>query len=164
MDKKIETIIEILKKRHWTIGIMESCTGGAIADSITNIPGVSEIFKCGKVTYSDEAKIEAGVDSKVVDRYGVFSMEVAKEMAKKINGEIGVGVTGNLPGEVFVAVRIKNKIINEKVSFANDPTLKATESQRATEYLNMKEKIADRKRMKREVVKKVWKMVEKVLQ
>jgi len=140
---KIETIIEILKKRQWTIGVMESCTGGAIADCLTNIPGVSEVFKCGKVTYSEKAKIEAGVDSKVIDRYSVFSMEVAKEMAKKIEGDIGVGVTGNLPGEVFLVIRIENKFLTEKLSLKDE----------------LKDKVEDRKRMKREVVEKVWEMI-----
>lgn len=143
MEKQIEKIIETLKKRHWTIGIMESCTGGAIADSITNIPGVSEVFKSSKVTYSDEAKIEAGVDRKVVDRYSVFSLEVAIEMAKKIEGDIGVGVTGNLPGKVFIAVKIGNKILAEKLVFKDE----------------LKDKVEDRKRMKREAVEKVWEMM-----
>jgi len=147
MEKKIETIIEILKKRNLTIGIMESCTGGAIIDSLTNIPGVSEVFKSGKVTYSDDAKIEAGVDRKVVDRYGVFFMEVAKEMAKKIEGQIGIGVTGNLPGEVFVAIKIENKILTEKLILKDE----------------LKDKVEDRKRMKREVVEKVWGMIFTIL-
>ncbi|MPN45368.1 hypothetical protein SDC9_192935 [bioreactor metagenome] len=124
---------------------MESCTGGAIIDSITNVPGVSAIFSGGKVTYSEKSKIEAGVDSKVIDRYSVFSEEVALEMARKTDGEIGIGVTGNLPGEVFVAVRIKNNFLTEKL------TLKE----------KLKNKVADRKRMKREVVEVVWKIINK---
>lgn len=143
MERQIEKVIKILKKRQWTIGIMESCTGGAIADSITNIPGVSEVFNSGKVTYSEKSKIEAGVDSKVVDRYSVISIEVAKEMAKKIEGNIGVGVTGNLPGKVFIAVKIGNKILVEKLVFKDE----------------LKDKVEDRKRMKREVVKVVWEIV-----
>ena len=142
-NKTLNEIIEILKKRKWTIGIMESCTGGAIADSITNIPGVSAIFGSGKVTYSEKAKIEAGVDSKVIDRYSVFSEEVALEMAKKIEGDIGIGVTGNLPGEVFVAVRVKNKFLTKKLILKE----------------KLKNKIADRKRMKREVVARVWEII-----
>jgi PncC family amidohydrolase len=136
-------IIKRLVKDKITIGVMESCTGGAIANSITNIPGVSAIFGSGKVTYSEKAKIEAGVDSKVVDRYGVFSMEVAKEMAEKIEGSIGIGVTGNLPGEVFVVIRIKNRFLTEKLILKE----------------KLKNKIADRKRMKREVVDKVFNMI-----
>jgi len=145
--KLAERVINILRKRSWYIGVMESCTGGAIIDSITNIPGASDVFKLGKVTYSDEAKIEAGVDKKTIEQYNVYSIEVAEEMARKIEGEIGVGVTGNLPGEVFVAVRVENKILSEKlVSFA-----KATDDLKA------------RKEMKREVVERVWEIIEKVL-
>lgn len=150
----LNKIIKRLIKDKITIGVMESCTGGAIANSITNIPGVSAIFIGGKVTYSEKAKIEAGVDSKVIDRYSVFSQEVALEMAKKIEGDpphrrasIGIGVTGNLPGEVFVAMRIKNKFLTEKLILKE----------------KLKDKVADRKRMKREVVKKVWEMIFTIL-
>lgn len=139
----LSKIIKRLIKDKITIGVMESCTGGAIANSITDIPGVSAIFSGGKVTYSEKAKIEAGVDSKVIDRYSVFSEEVALEMAKKIEGDIGIGVTGNLPGEVFVAMRIKDKFLTEKLILKE----------------KIKNKVADRKRMKREVVKKVWMLV-----
>lgn len=145
MDKN--RIIKRLIKDKITIGVMESCTGGAISDCITNIPGVSAIFGAGKVTYSEKAKIEAGVDSKVLDRYSVFSEEVALEMARKIEGSIGIGVTGNLPGEIFVAIRIKNKFLTEKLILKE----------------KLKNKIADRKRMKREVVEMVWEMITKVL-
>lgn len=117
LDKKIKKILEILKKRNWTIGIMESCTGGAIANCITNIPGASDVFECGLVTYSIKAKIEAGVEEKTIKKFGVYSIETAEEMARKIEGEIGVGVTGNMndPAEVFVAVRIENKV--ESIKF-----------------------------------------------
>jgi PncC family amidohydrolase len=117
VDQKIKKILEMLRKRNWTMGIMESCTGGAIANCITNIPGASDVFKCGLVTYSDESKIKAGVDEKIIKKYGVFSIEVAEEMVKKIEGEVGVGVTGNMndPAEVFVAVRIGEKILSEKI-------------------------------------------------
>jgi len=142
-EEQLKIILKILKGEKWTIGVMESCTGGAIANSLTNIPGASEVFLGGKVTYSDEAKVEAGVDRKVIDRYSVFSIEVAEEMAKKIKGNLGIGVTGNLPGEVFVALRIKDKIVSEKVKVESD----------------LKDKIKARIEMKREVVEMIWKMV-----
>ena len=154
LDQKIKKILETLKKRHWCIGIMESCTGGAMANCITNIPGASDVFGIGKVTYSIKAKIEAGVSEEIIKKFGVYSVEVAEEMARKINGDIGVGVTGNMndPAEVFVAVRIgsakQNKIVSEKVSFAW-----------ASEYLDMKAKIEDRKAKKMKVVEKVVKMI-----
>lgn len=40
----MEEVIKILRERHWTIGVMESCTGGATANCITNIPGASDVF------------------------------------------------------------------------------------------------------------------------
>lgn len=110
IEDKLKVVLKNLKKRHWYIGIMESCTGGAVANLITNIPGVSDVFKSGLVTYSDEAKIKAGVDQKIIKTYGVYSIEVAEEMARKIEGEVGIGVTGNLPGKVYVAVRVEDKI------------------------------------------------------
>lgn len=99
------------------MGIMESCTGGAMANCITNIPGASDVFEIGKVTYSIKAKIEAGVDEEIIRKYGVYSKETAEEMAKKIDGNIGVGITGNMndPAEVFVAVRIGDKVESKKL-------------------------------------------------
>jgi PncC family amidohydrolase len=147
-EKLMEEILETLRKRHWCIGVMESCTGGAIANLITNIPGASDVFKYGKVTYSDEAKIEAGVDRKVIDRYSVFSMEVAEEMVRKIEGNIGIGITGNLPGEVFVVVRIENKILQSRMVFKSE----------------LENKIKARIEMKREVVERVVEMIMKGLE
>jgi len=70
IEKKMEEVIKILRERGWTIGVMESCTGGAITNCITNIPGASDVFKCGWVAYSDEAKIKAGVDEEIIKRWG----------------------------------------------------------------------------------------------
>ncbi len=152
IENKLKVILEILKKRKWTIGVMESCTGGAVANWITNIPGVSDVFKEGKVTYSNEAKIRAGVSENIIKKFGVYSIETAEEMAKKIEGEVGVGVTGNLnfPGEVFVAVRIENDITSEKLNI--EKTMKRSPSLwlRPTEA---------RKEMKRRVVERVVEMI-----
>ena len=122
LDNKIKKILEILRGRGWCIGVMESCTGGAIANCLTNIPGASDVFKCGLVTYCDGAKVKAGVDEEIISKYGVYSKQTAEEMARKIEGEVGVGVTGsfNLPREVFVAVRVKEKIVSEKFLVESD--------------------------------------------
>ena len=129
LDQKIKNILETLKKRHWCIGIMESCTGGAMANAITNIPGASDIFGIGKVTYSIKAKIEAGVDEEIIKKFGVYSVETAEEMARKIEGEVGVGITGNMndPVEVFVAVRIDKRVesIKLKVESKNKNKIEA---------------------------------------
>ena len=79
---------------------MESCTGGGIANAITNIEGASEVFKFTAVTYSNEYKIKMGVDKNIIDEYSVYSMETANEMSKNIskftNSNYGVGITGKL--------------------------------------------------------------------
>lgn len=151
IEQEMKKILEMLRERGWYIGVMESCTGGAVANLITNIPGSSDVFKEGKVTYSNEAKIKAGVDKKIIEKFGVYSTEVAEEMVGAMKASVGIGVTGQLPGEVFVAIKVKNKIVSEKiVSFA-----KATE--------DLKSKIKARKEMKREVVKRVLKNIIKVL-
>ncbi len=117
MNEKLKKILEILRKRNWTMGVMESCTGGAIANCITNIPGSSDVFDVGKVTYSVKSKIKAGVDEEIIKKFGVYSIETVKEMARKIEGEVGIGVTGNMnnPAEVFVAVRVEKKIWSGKI-------------------------------------------------
>lgn len=96
----MDSIINKLLKLNKTISTMESCTGGSLANAITNIPRSSEVFKFGAVTYSNEFKIKFNVDSNIIDRYSVYSMEVAKEMSKNISlytkSNFGVGITGKL--------------------------------------------------------------------
>lgn len=96
----MKDIIELLINRKETISTMESCTGGGLASEITNIPGSSEVFNFGAVTYSNEYKIKLGVDPKVIDKYSVYIMEVAEEMSKNIavftSSNYGVGITGKL--------------------------------------------------------------------
>ncbi len=96
----MEELIKILTEKNKTISTMESCTGGFIANEITNAPGASNVFKFGAVTYSNEYKIKLGVDKDIIDRYTVYSTETAKEMSKKIsdytNSNLGIGVTGKL--------------------------------------------------------------------
>lgn len=117
-------IIKELTKRHLTIATMESCSGGGVSNAITNIEGASEVLKYSAVTYSNEYKIKMGVDPKVIDKYSVYSIETAHEMALNIskfaNADIGVGITGKLnradeynnfgkDNEVFVSIYFNNK-------------------------------------------------------
>lgn len=99
----MENIIEILNKNNKTISTMESCTGGALVNAITNIPGASLVLKFSAVTYSNEFKIKMGVDEDIINKYTVYSMETAIEMAKKIsnytNSNYGVGITGKINRE-----------------------------------------------------------------
>lgn len=96
MQKVVEKLIDLNK----TIATMESCTGGGVADAITNISGASDVLKFSAVTYSNEYKIKMGVSAETIDRYSVYSIEVAMEMAKAIsnftNSDYGIGITGKL--------------------------------------------------------------------
>ena len=80
MRYKMKEIVELLKEKNKTISTMESCTGGFIASSITDVEGSSEILKFSAVTYSNEYKIKMGVKKETIDEYSVYSIEVAKEM------------------------------------------------------------------------------------
>ena len=96
----MKRVIEKLKQKNKTISTMESCTGGGVANVITNIEGASEVLKFSAVTYSNEYKIKMGVSSEVIDKYSVYSIETAMEMSKNIsefaNSNYGVGITGKL--------------------------------------------------------------------
>ena len=93
-------IVNDLIKNNKTISTMESCTGGLLAATITCVNNSSEVFHFVAVTYSNEYKIKMGVDKKIIDKYTVYSIETAKEMAKAIsmytNSNYGVGVTGQI--------------------------------------------------------------------
>lgn len=97
---KLEEIVKILTKQNKTVSTMESCTGGCLANAITNIPGASEILKFSAVTYSNEFKMKMGVPKEIIDTYSVYSIETAIEMSKKIseftNSNYGIGITGKL--------------------------------------------------------------------
>lgn len=96
----MQNLVEKLIENKKTISTMESCTGGGVANAITNIEGASEILKFSAVTYSNEYKIKMGVSSDVISEYSVYSMETAHEMSKNISefagSDYGVGITGKL--------------------------------------------------------------------
>lgn len=130
----MERVINILRSKNYTISTMESCTGGCIAHEITNVEGASDVFKFGAVTYSNEFKIKMGVSQNNIDKHTVYSIDVARDMAKSIsnytNSTFGVGVTGKLNREDknnlfgsndLIYVSIYNKLDNTHSDF----TLKA---------------------------------------
>ena len=96
----MKQIVDKLKETNKTISTMESCTGGGVANSITNIEGASEVLKFSAVTYSNEYKIKMGVSSNTIDKYSVYSIQTAREMSKNIslfsNSNYGIGITGKL--------------------------------------------------------------------
>ena len=96
----MEELVNLLIEKKKTISTMESCTGGGIANAITNIPNASKVLKFSAVTYSNEFKIKMGVEEELINKYTVYSTEVARSMAKTISeytgSNYGIGVTGQL--------------------------------------------------------------------
>lgn len=96
----VEGVIgRLLRERGWGLSVAESCTGGLIAHRITNVPGSSDYFESGVVSYSNEAKMELlHVPEETLKTHGAVSSQTAIAMAEGIrklrNTEIGVGVTG----------------------------------------------------------------------
>lgn len=91
MNIRIEKAIgEILREKGWTLSIAESCTGGLVCDHITDVPGSSEYFMGGMVTYSNSSKMKyLGVSQKQIEQYGVVSPQVAKSMALGVRRAFG---------------------------------------------------------------------------
>jgi nicotinamide-nucleotide amidase len=88
----------LLKEQGLTLATMESCTGGLLAATITDVAGSSAYFRGGFVSYTAEMKIALGVDAGLVARHGVVSTEVAQDMARacrqRLGADFGVGITG----------------------------------------------------------------------
>lgn len=118
-------VVDLLKKKGFHISAAESCTAGAFAAAIADVPGASSVLDRSFVTYSESAKQElVGVSLKTISEYGVVSREVAEEMAlgaaKTADAEVGVGITGyagpgggtkETPvGTVCVGISIKDKV------------------------------------------------------
>lgn len=94
-----EAVVELLKEKHFTVTTAESCTGGKLSGRIINVPGASEVFREGYITYCDEAKHRIlGVSRETLETYSAVSPEAAKEMAegaaKAAGADAAVSVTG----------------------------------------------------------------------
>ena len=100
MEDISKKIVNKLKEKNQTISFMESCTGGFLTNSITNVSGSSDVLKVSLVTYSNEYKIKFGVPKDVIDKYTVYSSNTASNMAKCVSdfakSSYGIGITGEL--------------------------------------------------------------------
>lgn len=94
------TVGNLLMNLGWTVATMESCTGGRIADLLTDTPGASNYFAGSLVAYTRAAKIGWGVDPTVLDEFGAISEECAIAMARaaraRTGANVGVATTGVL--------------------------------------------------------------------
>ncbi len=94
-----KAVVDLLLDNKLTVSTVESCTGGMIAARLINVPGVSEVFKSGHITYSNKAKRKVlGIKKSVIDKNGAVSESVAKEMAKGASSitkaDVTLAVTG----------------------------------------------------------------------
>ena len=98
-EKMEEVVGRSLAISGFTLAVAESCTGGLIAERLTNVPGSSKYFVEGLVTYSNESKQRLlGVDKKLIREFGAVSQQVARDMARGVRHraktDFGLAVTG----------------------------------------------------------------------
>ncbi len=102
-DTLAEGVGNMLRERGLTLALMESATGGAIADALTNNEHTTDYFKGSLVTYATETKVAMGVPAEVIETYGVISRETAEAMAsavrERLGADLGLGLTGIAGGE-----------------------------------------------------------------
>ncbi|MGN0544852.1 MAG: competence/damage-inducible protein A [Acutalibacteraceae bacterium] len=134
MESIEQRVVELLRKKGKKIACAESCTAGYIPKRITDIPGASEVFECGIVSYSNEIKMKLlGVSADTLEKYGAVSEQTAREMAvgaKRISGaDIAVASTGlagpggadGLPGGLsFVAVTDGSRVFAERIETGHE--------------------------------------------
>ncbi len=96
----VETkVVKALQEKQLTLTTAESCTGGMIAQRITDVSGASQVFECGIVSYSNRIKAEIlGVRPETLEQFGAVSEETAREMAegarRRAGADLAVSVTG----------------------------------------------------------------------
>lgn len=94
-----EGVGKLLRSKGLTVSVAESCTGGRLGDMLTDVPGSSDYFLGGIISYSNDAKVSLlGVNSRTLKAKGAVSEEVAVQMAvgarTKFGADIGIGITG----------------------------------------------------------------------
>jgi nicotinamide-nucleotide amidase len=148
------SLIRLLIERKQTLALAESCTGGFIANRITNVPGASEVFLGGVVAYSNEAKQKfTGVRAETLKQHGAVSEAVAREMAegarKKFGADFTIAVTGiagpsggtrDKPvGTVFIALAGEfETMVERKLNFFEREKFKEVTGRQALEMLRLK--------------------------
>lgn len=128
-----ERVVKLLQEKKWKISTAESCTGGAVAAMLVNVPGASDVFDEGFITYSNKAKHKyLGVKKSTLKEHGAVSKKTAKEMCgglcKATGAQVGVGITGiagpggGTPekpvGLVYIGVCVNGEITVKKCLFS----------------------------------------------
>lgn len=94
-----EEVGRLLRSKGLTVSVAESCTGGRLGDMLTDVPGSSDYFLGGVISYSNDAKVNLlGVDPETLKVKGAVSEEVAIQMAAgartELGADVGIGITG----------------------------------------------------------------------
>ncbi len=129
-----ERIAHVLQEQNQSLSLAESCTGGAIAQEITAVPGASAYFKGGVVPYETYQKVSVlGIDKALIEKYTVVSAQVAEAMATQCAALFGsdyalatTGIAGPTKGDaveevgtVYIAIASPEGVFSEKFSFGN---------------------------------------------
>jgi nicotinamide-nucleotide amidase len=146
-----KVIVELLAKHNQTLAIAESCTGGLLANRITNVPGASEVFLAGYVCYANQAKIDMlNVDPQLIEKHGAVSEQVARVLAEHVRAcarsDYGLATTGvagpgggspeKPVGTVYIALSASGETIAKRFFFPTDrETFKQIATQAALELL-----------------------------
>ncbi len=127
-----KSVVDLLIANDLTVGTVESCTGGMVASKLINVPGVSDAFKSGIVTYSNKAKRKfVGVKKSTLEKYGAVSSQTATEMAKGLSAvnkaDVVIATTGiagpdggteDKPvGLVYIACQVCGKVTVKECHF-----------------------------------------------
>lgn len=128
-------LIEELNARKWHIALAESCTGGLLAATLTEVPGASQVFELGVVSYSETIKKQTlGVREATLAHHTVYSAETAMEMARGVlrlaDANLALAVTGlagpgggtvaKPVGLVYVAAASEDRLAAREFHFSGD--------------------------------------------
>lgn len=132
-----KAVVDLLLANDLTVTCAESCTGGMLSSRLINVPGISEVYKSGYITYSNKAKRNLlGVKKSTLQKYGAVSSQTAKEMAKGAatisKADVGVAITGiagpdggtkeKPVGLVYIACNVKGNITVQEYGFKGNRT------------------------------------------
>ncbi len=148
-DDSLESSIgQLLAERNLSLAVMESCSGGALSDVITNVPGSSRYFRGGVVSYATEVKEQMGVDPAIIEEHGVISAETAAAMARaireRLGADIGIGITGvagpepqdGAPvGQVYIGLDGGDRVPPQSLSFLFAQSREAIKRRAVTQAL-----------------------------
>ena len=135
LEDIVKRLFDVLSEKGMTLSSAESCTGGLIAKSITDLAGSSSVFSGACVTYTNEVKCGLlGIDAQLIEQYTEVSDACAAAMARavreKIGTDIGVSTTGyagptggtekDPVGTVYIGISTKEKTVTERFSAPTD--------------------------------------------